>query len=151
MKVMGITVVLLLALIGGGVVLLGGGAFFMQSKVEARAAEFEEAMMAGMSRCAPKGWSKDLLDAQRVMVKQLARTAAQMEMAEALKGKGQGSSDEILAAAASGIECPKVATGIGQSSPRRPESSHQYQQESRTNMDRKDWKFGDPISDPSKR
>ena len=147
MKTVLIVAVLLLALIGGGVVMLGGAGYFVHSKIESRAAEIEEAMMAEMTRCAPEGWPKEMLDAQRVMVKKLAQTAAQIEVAEALKEKNQRVFKEDAPVEKSKIDCPKVERVSAPSSLKRYEIDYKNQQVVGTSMDRAGWKFGDPVVD----
>lgn len=147
MRIVAIAVILLLALIGGGVVMLGGAGYFVHSKVESRAAEIEEAMMAEMTRCAPEGWSQDLLDAQRKMVKELARTAAQIEMAESFKNKNQRMFKDDRPVKPSQFECPKIEKVRMPSSLKRYEIGYQPQQATTSSMDNKDWKFGDPVVD----
>ena len=149
MKIIAVTVFLLLALVGGGVVLTGGVGFFVASKFEARAAEFEEAMMAEAARCAPKGWAENMLESQRPLVRELARMAAKMEMAQAYKDKKYSFSDESLEAAVSSVPCPKVERVRGPTSLQRFESDFRHQQANSTSMDRQGWKFGDPVTEVS--
>jgi hypothetical protein len=149
MKIVVIAVITVLALIGGGVVMLGGTGYFVHVKVESRAAEIEEAMMAEMSRCAPEGLSQELLDGQRVIVKKLARTAAQIEMAEAFKDKNQRIFKEETPLPKSGLECPKIEPVRVGDNLKRYQTSYQQTQATSSNMDNKDWTFGDPVVDVS--
>ena len=146
MKVIAITVVLLLALIGGGVVLLGGTGIFLASKLDARSVEIEEAMMAEMERCAPKGWSKEMLDAQRAMVKKLALTAAKFEMAAAMKNGNKSAPAEDLSKLPK-LPCPQNETVQVPAVRKNYESaSSSTTERAKTAMDDSGWKFGDPTT-----